>query len=247
VKDILNIQGKLALVTGASGGIGRAIAQQLSAQGAHLILSGTRREALEETQACLTGESAIICANLGTTEGVSSLIQEVSAQGDPDIVVANAGITRDNLFIRMKPAEWEEVLRVNLISIIELCHGLVRPMIKKGWGRIVNLSSIVGSMGNIGQTNYAAAKAGLEGFTKSLAREVAKKGVTVNAVAPGFISTAMTSKIPESIREKLLEKIPVGHMGQPEDIASAVLYLASEAGRYITGQTLHVNGGMLMS
>ncbi len=244
---MFDLSGKCALVTGASGGIGGAIATALHAQGATVAISGTRREALDECAAGLGGKVHVVPCNLGDPEAVGGLVAEAdAAMGGLDILVNNAGITRDNLAMRMKDEEWQGVLDVNLTAAFRLARGSLRGMMKRRWGRIVNITSVVGTMGNPGQANYAAAKAGLVGMSKSLAQEVASRGITVNCVAPGFIETAMTDALPQAQREKLAEAIPVGRFGDVADIASAVTYLASDEAAYITGQTLHVNGGMAM-
>jgi 3-oxoacyl-[acyl-carrier protein] reductase len=239
---------RVVLVTGASGGIGGAIAKALHGQGARVVLSGTRAEALEKVRAEL-GEGAFIAtANLADAASVEALPKaaEEAAGGPLDILVNNAGITKDNLFMRMKDEEWEQVLQVNLTAAFRLSRGVLRGMMKKRWGRIIQITSVVGATGNPGQGNYAAAKAGLVGMTKSLAAEVASRNITVNAVAPGFIRTAMTDVLTDQQKELIAGRIPAGRMGSPEEIAAAVVYLASEEAAYVTGQTLHVNGGMAM-
>jgi 3-oxoacyl-[acyl-carrier protein] reductase len=244
---MFDLSNKCALVTGASGGIGKAIAQALHAQGATVGLHGTRLPVLEELAHEL-GERAIpLAANLGEAESLANLPKAAEeAMGQVDILVNNAGITRDNLAMRMKDEEWDEVLAVNLSAAFKLSRGLLRGMMKRRWGRIIGITSIVGVTGNPGQTNYAAAKAGMIGMSKSLAQEVASRGITVNCVAPGFIATPMTDALSDDQKANLLSHIPEGSLGTPEDIASSVVYLASEEGRYVTGQTLHVNGGMAM-
>jgi 3-oxoacyl-[acyl-carrier protein] reductase len=245
--QMFDLTGKTALVTGASGGIGGEIAKALHAAGATVALSGTRVEPLEALAAEL-GERAFVCpANLSDAASVEALPKAaVAAMGSLDILVNNAGITRDNLFMRMSDDEWQSVIDVNLTSSFRLMRGVLRGMMKARWGRIVNITSIVGQTGNPGQGNYAAAKAGLVGMSKSLAYEVASRGITVNCVAPGFIATAMTDKLNEEQKGKILTQIPAGRMGAPEEIAAAVLYLASPEAGYVTGATLHVNGGMAM-
>ena len=244
---MFDLTGKSALVTGASGGIGGAIAKALHGAGAKVALSGTRVEPLEALAAEL-GEGAYVCAaNLSDADSVEALPKAaVAAMGSLDILVNNAGITRDNLFMRMSDEEWQSVLDVNLTSAFRLMRGSLRGMMKARWGRIVSVSSIVGATGNPGQGNYAAAKAGLVGMSKSLAYEVASRGITVNCVAPGFIATAMTDKLNDEQKGKILGQIPAGRMGSAKEIAAAVLYLASPEAGYVTGATLHVNGGMAM-
>lgn len=245
---MFDLSGKTALVTGATGGIGASIAQTLHARGAHVVLSGTRQAVLEETASSLGERVSVAACNLGDAEAVEALPKAAEeAAGAPiDILVNNAGITRDQLLMRMKDDDWDQVIAVNLTSGFRLSRALVRGMMKKRWGRIVGISSIVGATGNAGQSNYAAAKAGMVGFSKALAAEVANRGITVNVVAPGFIATAMTDALSDAQKEKLLEGVPAGRLGTPEDIAAAVLYLASEEAAYVTGATLHVNGGMAM-
>jgi 3-oxoacyl-[acyl-carrier protein] reductase len=245
---LFDLTGKTALVTGASGGIGGAIAQALHAQGASVILSGTRAEALERLKGELGARAFIAPCNLSDAASVEALPKkaEETAGGPIDILVNNAGITRDNLFMRMKDDEWDQVIQVNLTAAFRLSRGLLRGMMKKRWGRIIQITSVVGSTGNPGQGNYAAAKAGLVGMTKSLAAEVASRNITVNAVAPGFIQTAMTDVLTEQQKELIAGRIPAGRMGAPQEIAAAVVYLASEEAAYVTGETLHVNGGMAM-
>lgn len=242
-----DLTGKCALVTGASGGIGADIARALHGAGATVGLSGTRVEPLEALAAELGERTHVLPCNLSDAEAVEALPkQAVEAMGSVDILVNNAGITRDNLFMRMSDEEWASVLEVNLTSTMRLCRGVLRGMMKARWGRIVNISSVVGATGNPGQGNYAASKAGMIGMSKSLAYEVASRGITVNAVAPGFIETAMTDKLTEDQKGKILAQIPAGRMGAPGEIAAAVLYLASPEAGYVTGTTLHVNGGMAM-
>jgi 3-oxoacyl-[acyl-carrier protein] reductase len=245
---MFDLKGKTALVTGASGGIGSAVARQLHAQGAVVVLSGTRAEALEALKSQLDERAHVAPCNLADTASVDALPKaaEAAAGAPIDILVNNAGITRDNLFMRMKDEEWEQVLSVNLGAAFRLSRAVLRGMLKKRWGRIISVTSIVGVTGNPGQGNYAAAKAGIIGMSKSLAAEVAGRNVTVNCIAPGFIATAMTEALSEDQRSALLGRIPAGRMGDPNDIAAAVVYLASEEAGYVTGQTLHVNGGMAM-
>lgn len=244
---MFDLTGKNALVTGASGGIGGSIAKALHAAGATVGLSGTRVEPLEALAAELGGRAHVLPCNLSDAEAVDGLPkQAIAAMGSVDILVNNAGITRDQIFMRMSDEEWQSVIDVNLTSTMRLCRGVMRPMMKARWGRIINISSVVGATGNAGQANYAASKAGMVGLTKSIAYEVASRGITVNAVAPGFIATAMTDKLTEDQKGKITTQIPANRMGAPEDIASAVLYLASAEAGYVTGSTLHVNGGMAM-
>jgi len=242
-----DLTGKCALVTGASGGIGADIARHLHSSGATVGLSGTRVEPLEALAAELGERAHVLPCNLSDPEAVTALPKQASeAMGAVDILVNNAGITRDNLFMRMSEDEWQSVIDVNLGATFRLCKGVLRGMMKARWGRIVNISSVVGATGNPGQGNYAASKAGMVGMTKSLAYEVASRGITVNAVAPGFIETAMTDKLTDDQKAAILTQIPTGRMGAPGEIASAVVYLASADAGYITGTTLHVNGGMAM-
>jgi 3-oxoacyl-[acyl-carrier protein] reductase len=244
---MFDLTGKTALVTGASGGIGGAIAKTLHDAGATVGLSGTRTAPLEALAADLGERAHVLPCNLSDAEAVTALPkQAVEAMGSVDILVNNAGITRDNLFMRMSDDEWQSVIDVNLTSTFRLCKGVLRGMMKARWGRIVNISSIVGATGNPGQGNYAAAKAGVIGMSKSLAYEVASRGITVNAIAPGFIETAMTDKLTDDQKSAILTQIPSGRMGSPEEIAAAALYLASPEAGYVTGATLHVNGGMAM-
>jgi 3-oxoacyl-[acyl-carrier protein] reductase len=244
---MFDLSGKKALVTGASGGIGGAIARALHGAGADVGLSGTRLAPLKALAAELGARAHVLPCNLSDAEAVAALPkQAVEAMGGLDILVNNAGITRDNIFMRMKDEEWDAVLNVNLTSTMRLCRGVMRGMMKARWGRIINISSVVGTTGNPGQANYAASKAGMVGMSKSIAYEVASRGITVNCIAPGFISTAMTDELNEAQKEGILAAIPAGKMGGAEDIAAAALYLASEQAGYVTGQTLHVNGGMAM-
>lgn len=244
---MFDLTGKNTLVTGASGGIGADIARTLHAAGATVGLSGTRVEPLEALAAELGERAFVLPCNLSDMEAVAELPkQATAAMGSVDILVNNAGITRDNLFMRMSDDEWSSVLDVNLTATFKLCKGVMRGMMKARWGRIVNISSIVGATGNPGQANYAASKAGMIGMSKSLAYEVASRGITVNAVAPGFIATAMTDKLNDDQKGAIMTQIPAGRMGDPAEIASAVLYLASPEAGYVTGTTLHVNGGMAM-
>ena len=244
---MFDLSGKSALVTGASGGIGAAIASCLHAAGASVGLSGTRVEPLEALAAELGERAHVLPCNLSDSAAVSELPkQAVEAMGTVDILVNNAGITRDNLFMRMSEEEWDQVLQVNLKSAMILSKGVMRPMMKARWGRIVNITSVVGATGNPGQANYAASKAGLVGMSKSLAYEVASRGITVNCIAPGFITTAMTDKLTDDQKAAILTQVPAGRMGEVDEIAAAVRYLASGEAGYITGATLHINGGMAM-
>jgi 3-oxoacyl-[acyl-carrier protein] reductase len=244
---MFDLTGKAALVTGASGGIGAAIAKVLHGAGASVGLSGTRTEPLEALAAELGERAHVLPCDLSDPEAVAGLPKRaIEAMGSVDILVNNAGITRDNLFMRMSDEEWSSVLQVNLTSAMILCKGVMRGMMKARWGRIVNISSIVGATGNPGQANYAASKAGLVGMSKSLAYEVASRGITVNCVAPGFITTAMTDKLSDEQKATILTQVPAGRMGEADEIGAAVLYLASAEAGYVTGSTLHINGGMAM-
>ena len=244
---MFDLTGKTALVTGASGGIGGAIAKALYAQGATVTLSGTRIDPLNELAAELGERAHVVTCNLGDRGAVSALPKAAAdAMGGLDILVNNAGVTKDNLFMRMKDDEWDTVLDINLTSTMLLMRGVMRGMMKARWGRMINISSIVGVTGNPGQANYAASKAGVIGMSKSVAAEVASRGITVNCVAPGFITTAMTDKLTDDQKANLLTGVPMGRMGTSEEIAAAVIYLASNEASYVTGQTLHVNGGMAM-
>ena len=244
---MFDLTGKNALVTGGSGGIGTQIARDLHAAGAVVGLSGTRVDPLQALADELGERAHVLPCNLSDAEAVTALPKQAAeAMGSVDILVNNAGITRDNLFMRMSDDEWSSVIDVNLTSTMRLCKGVLRGMMKARWGRIVNISSVVGATGNPGQANYAASKAGMVGMSKSLAYEVASRGITVNCVAPGFIETAMTDKLNDAQKEAILGNIPAGRMGAPTEIGSAVLYLASPEAGYITGTTLHVNGGMAM-
>ncbi len=244
---MFDLTGKNALVTGASGGIGCEIARQLHAQGASVALSGTRTEPLEALAAELGDRAHVTPCNLSDADAVDALPKQAAeAMGSVDILVNNAGRTRDNLFMRMSADEWEQVINVNLTASFRLSKGVLRGMMKARWGRIIGVTSIVGVTGNPGQGNYAASKAGMIGMTKSLAAEVASRGVTANCIAPGFIKTAMTDALNEDQHAKLLPSIPAGRMGEASEIAAAAVYLASAEAAYVTGQTLHVNGGMAM-
>jgi 3-oxoacyl-[acyl-carrier protein] reductase len=244
---MFDLTGKNALITGASGGIGGAIAKALHGAGATVALSGTRVEPLEALAAELGNRAHVLPCNLSDAEAVNALPKAAAdAMGSVDIIVNNAGITRDNIFMRMSDEEWSSVLEVNLTSTMRLCKGVIRGMMKSRWGRIVNISSVVGATGNPGQANYAASKAGMVGMSKSIAYEVASRGITVNCVAPGFITTAMTDKLNDDQKSGILGQVPAGRMGDAEEIAAAVLYLSSAEAGYTTGTTLHVNGGMAM-
>lgn len=245
---MFDLTGKTALVTGATGGIGGAIARALHAQGAHVILSGTREAALESLSTELGERTSAVTANLSDSASVDGLIAaaEAASGKDLDILIANAGITRDGLMLRMKDEDWEQVIKVNLESYFRLSRAALRGMMKRRWGRIIGITSVVGVTGNPGQANYAASKAGMIGFSKALAQEVASRNVTVNTVAPGFIASPMTDELNEAQREAILGKIPTGRLGSGDDVAAACVYLASQEGAYVTGQTLHVNGGMAM-
>ncbi|WP_421703957.1 3-oxoacyl-[acyl-carrier-protein] reductase [Aliiroseovarius sp.] len=244
---MFDLTGKNALITGASGGIGGAIAKALHGAGATVALSGTRVEPLEALAGELGERAHVLPCNLSDGAAVDALPKEAAAaMGSVDILVNNAGITRDQIFMRMSDEDWASVLEVNLTSTMRLCRGVMRGMMKSRWGRIVNISSIVGATGNPGQANYAASKAGMVGMSKSIAYEVASRGITVNCVAPGFIATAMTDKLTDEQKDKINVQIPAGRMGSAEEIAASVLYLSSDQAGYTTGTTLHVNGGMAM-
>jgi 3-oxoacyl-[acyl-carrier protein] reductase len=244
---MFDLSGMTALVTGASGGIGSAIAKALTEQGARVALSGTREDALKSVQTEVGGNSLILPCNLSDSAAVDALVpQAVEALGQLDVLVNNAGITRDNLAMRMKDEEWSEVIRVNLEAAFRLARAALKPMMRARSGRIISITSVVGTTGNPGQANYAATKAGLVGMSKALAQEVASRGITVNCVAPGFITSPMTDILPEAQKEALLGRIPAGRLGEGQDVAAAVVYLASREAAYVTGQTIHVNGGMAM-
>ncbi|SDD70098.1 MULTISPECIES: 3-oxoacyl-[acyl-carrier-protein] reductase [Kordiimonas] len=244
---MFNLEGKKALVTGATGGIGASIAKTLHAAGAEVAISGTRAEKLEELKAELGDRVHVIAANLSDRASVDQLAKDAAdAMGGVDILVNNAGITKDNLAMRMKEDEWDSVMQVNLESSFRLIKALMRGMMKSRWGRVVNITSVVGVTGNPGQANYCASKAGMIGMSKALAAELASRGITVNCVAPGFIGTPMTDVLSDDQKAAITSGIPSGDLGEPEDIASAVLYLASPEAKYVTGQTLHVNGGLAM-
>ena len=245
---MFDLSGKTALITGATGGIGGAVARCLHAKGARVALSGTRAESLAQLQSELGEGAQVIACNLADSAAVETLPKTAETMlGAPlDILINNAGITRDNLFLRMKDDEWDQVIAVDLTAAFRLSRAVLRGMMKKRWGRIISITSVVGAMGNPGQGNYAAAKAGLVGMSKSLAQEVASRGITVNCVAPGFIATAMTEALSQTQKAQIDARIPAGRMGSAAEIAAAVLFLASEEAAYITGQSLHVNGGMVM-
>jgi len=244
---MFDLIGKNALVTGASGGIGSEIARLLHAQGAIVALTGRNEEALVNLADELGDRAHVFVADLADTASVDGLIQDVGQKLDGvNILVNNAGLTRDGLMMRMKDEDWDTVLEVNLTAGFKLARAVLRTMMKSRWGRIINVTSVVGQTGNPGQVNYVASKAGMTGFTKALAAEVASRNITVNCVAPGFITTAMTDLLTEDQKAQSLDRIPVSRFGNPEDVASAVIYLASEEAAYVTGQTLHVNGGMAM-
>lgn len=243
----MSFDGKIALVTGASRGIGRAIAQTLAARGARVFGTATSENGAQSISDYLADKGQGLVLDVAQTDSIDATLEVIRATaGEIDILVNNAGITRDNLLMRMKDEEWNDILATNLTAIFRLSKSLMRPMMKKRYGRIITIGSVVGSMGNAGQANYAAAKAGLIGFSKSLAREVAARGITVNVVAPGFIETDMTATLSDNQRNDILAQVPAGRLGQAQEIAEAVAFLASDHAAYITGETLHVNGGMLM-
>ena len=243
---MFNLTGKSAIVTGASGGLGGAIAKALYAQGAKVVLSGTKVDALNALKAELGDRAFVVAGNLGDPAFPAELVKQAEAQlgGGVDILVNNAGLTRDGLAMRMKDEDWDTVLNVNLGAAFRLSRACLKGMMSRRWGRIISITSVVGVTGNGGQANYAASKAGLIGMSKSLAQEMAPRNVTVNCVAPGFIASAMTEVLNDTQKQGILSSIPAGHMGEPADIASGVVYLASEEAKYVTGQTLHINGGM---
>lgn len=242
------MQGKIALVTGATRGIGRAVAEELVSKGAFVIGTATSEKGADSISTYLGEKGKGLVLNVADQASIDAVLEQIKQEfGDIDILVNNAGITRDNLLMRMKDEEWFDILQTNLSSVYHLSKAMLRTMMKKRFGRIINIGSVVGSMGNAGQTNYCAAKAGLIGFSKALAKEVASRGITVNVVAPGFIATDMTDVLSEELKNNLLTQIPAGRLGEPKDIAKAVAFLASEDASYINGTTLHVNGGMYMS
>ncbi|MCC7347891.1 MAG: 3-oxoacyl-[acyl-carrier-protein] reductase [Variibacter sp.] len=244
---MFDLSGRTALVTGASGGIGGAIAKALHGRGATVALSGTRREALEAVAAQLADRVHVLPCDLADKEEVERLVPRAEeAMGRLDILVANAGMTRDNLFVQLRDEEWDGVIAVNLTATFRLARTAVKSMMRRRFGRLIAITSVVGATGNPGQANYIAAKAGITGMMKSVAQEYAKRNVTANCVAPGFIATAMTDKLNEKQRETILAKVPSGRLGAPDDVAAAVVYLASDEAAYVTGQTIHVNGGMAM-
>ena len=245
---MFDLSGKTALVTGATGGIGKAIATRLHSRGAHVVLHGTSQEKLLVLSQNIGSNTSLISADLGDFDAVSSLIDLASKLSNSpiDILVNNAGFAADGLLMRMRTEDWHSVLDVNLTANMILCRAAIRSMIKAKWGRIISISSIVGVTGNLGQSNYAASKAGLIGFSKSIAQEVASRGITVNIVAPGFIETPMTDALDNKQKENLLQQVPIGRLGTPDEIASAVLFLSAPESSYLTGATLHVNGGMAM-
>ena len=244
---MFELKGKKALITGASGGIGGEIARTLHKAGADIAISGTRLESLNSLAEEIGSNIQIFQCNLNDSVAIDDLLKTASEKmGGIDILINNAGITRDNLFMRMSDEEWLDVLNVNLTATMKLCKGMIRGMMKNRWGRIINISSVVGTTGNPGQANYAASKAGMVGMSKSLAFEVASRGITVNIIAPGFIETAMTDKLNDDQKSNIMEQIPAGRMGMATEIASAALYLASNEASYVTGATLHVNGGIVM-
>lgn len=244
---MFDLSGMTALVTGASGGIGSAIAEALAAKGARLGVSGSNADKLERFRAGLGGDHVALQCDLSDAAAVDGLVPRATeALGRLDILVNNAGVTRDNLAMRMKDDEWSDVLRVNLEAAFRLARAAARPMMKQRFGRVISITSVVGQTGNPGQANYAASKAGLVGMSKALAQELASRGITVNCVAPGFIRSAMTDALPDAQKAALTARIPAGELGAGEDVAAAVLYLASREAGYVTGQTIHVNGGMAM-
>jgi 3-oxoacyl-[acyl-carrier protein] reductase len=244
---MFDLSGMTALVTGASGGIGSAIAKALAGQGARLAVSGSNVEKLESFRGSLGGDHIALACNLGDAAAVDALVpQAVEALGKLDILVNNAGVTRDNLAMRMKDEEWTDVIRINLEAAFRLARAALKPMMRARYGRIISITSVVGATGNPGQANYAASKAGLVGMSKALAQEVASRAITVNCIAPGFIRSAMTDALPDLQKEALLGRIPAGQLGEGNDVAAAAVYLASREAQYVTGQTLHVNGGMAM-
>ena len=244
---MLNLKGKKVLVTGASGGIGKAIAIELSSNGADLCLTGRNKSELESLQKLIGGNCQIIISDLSKSEGIDELANSAQEKmGQIDILINNAGITKDNLFMRMSEEDWNEVINVNLNSIFKLTKHLIKGMIKRRYGRIINITSVIGVAGGAGQSNYSASKAGIIAMSKSLAQEVGSRSVTVNSIAPGFIETNMTAELSDDRKQEILNSISIGRLGKPDDIAGAVCFLASDKASYITGQTIHINGGMLM-
>ena len=244
---MVNLKGKKVLVTGASGGIGKAIAIELSSNGADLCLTGRNKSELESLQKLIGGNCEIIISDLSKSEGINKLANSAQEKmGQIDILINNAGITRDNLFMRMSEEDWNEVINVNLNSIFKLTKHLIKGMIKRRYGRIINITSVIGVAGGAGQSNYSASKAGIIAMSKSLAQEVGSRSVTVNSIAPGFIETNMTAELSDDRKQEILNSISIGRLGKPDDIAGAVCFLASDKASYITGQTIHINGGMLM-
>jgi len=244
---MIDLKGKKVLVTGASGGIGKAIAMQLSSSGADLCLTGRNKSELENLQKTIGGNCQIIISDLSNSEGINNLADQAQEiMGQIDILVNNAGITKDNLFMRMSEDDWNDVININLNSIFKLTKQLIKGMIKRRYGRIINITSVIGVAGGAGQSNYSASKAGIIAMSKSLAQEVGSRSITVNSIAPGFIETNMTAELSDDRKEDILRSISVGRLGKPDDIAGAVCFLASDKASYITGQTIHINGGMLM-
>lgn len=244
---MFDLSGKSALVTGASGGIGAAIARALHGAGANVVLSGNRRDALDGIRGELGDRAVVAAADLALADSAEKLVKDADqAFGSVDILVNNAGLTRDQLLLRMKDEDWAKVIEVDLTAGFRLARAAVRGMMRRRWGRVIAITSVVGATGNPGQTNYAAAKAGMVGFSKALAAEVASRGITVNCVAPGFIGTAMTDALTPEQKERIAASIPMGRIGTPEEVAACVLFLASDEARYVTGHCLHVNGGLAM-
>ena len=244
---MFDLSGKTALVTGATGGIGGAIARGLHRQGATVALSGTRKEALDQLAAELKDRVQVLPCDLSDKDQVEALVPKAEeVMGKLDILVCNAGVTKDNLFVQLRDEDWESVININLTATFRLSRAAMKTMMRRRHGRIIGITSVVGVTGNPGQGNYTAAKAGMIGMFKSIAKEYAKRGVTANCVAPGFVATAMTDKLNDKQREAILQMVPSGRLGTPDDIAAAIIYLASDEASYVTGQTLHVNGGMAM-